>query len=227
MACFGRQDAFDHSTFAIAGTHPFDVQAPSRRGVDDGRATNSARRAPRVALSLAERLHQHRLLLARLARTVRSASTAQNRFRTVLSTTPDATLKRKLERVARDSRLRQPRTCAARQRQLSQLYRSGSSLCSVERLRDARAFVDAASMVFSNRGCVNYRGLFRRSRRPHRSRAASLLSGEDVYVGGVPAYSTLGYFNDPMPSTVIRYSEIEIARLDFSRARASGCLRQG
>jgi len=37
----------------------------------------------------------------------------------------------------------------------------------------------------------------------------------DVYVGGVPAYSTLGYFNDPMLSTVIRYPDTEVARLIF------------
>jgi len=31
----------------------------------------------------------------------------------------------------------------------------------------------------------------------------------------VPAYSTLGYFNDPMLSTVIRYPDTEVARLIF------------
>jgi predicted aminopeptidase len=38
---------------------------------------------------------------------------------------------------------------------------------------------------------------------------------DDTYIGGVPAYSTLGYFADPMPSTFMRYTDTEIARLIF------------
>jgi predicted aminopeptidase len=36
-----------------------------------------------------------------------------------------------------------------------------------------------------------------------------------VYVGGVPAYSTLGWFDDPLLSTFIRYPEAQLARLVF------------
>jgi hypothetical protein len=36
----------------------------------------------------------------------------------------------------------------------------------------------------------------------------------DVFVGGVPAYSTLGWFDDPVLNTFIRYPE-QIARLMF------------
>ena len=39
--------------------------------------------------------------------------------------------------------------------------------------------------------------------------------GFDVYVGGVPAYSTLGWFNDPVLNTFVNYSEYEVARLIF------------
>jgi len=39
--------------------------------------------------------------------------------------------------------------------------------------------------------------------------------GYDVYSGGVPAYSTLGYFDDPVLSTFIRYPDTELARLLF------------
>ena len=39
--------------------------------------------------------------------------------------------------------------------------------------------------------------------------------GHDVYMGGVPAYSTLGYFDDPILSTFIRYPDAELARLLF------------
>ena len=63
-------------------------------------------------------------------------------------------------------------------------------------------------------GCVNYRGYFREA--AARAEAAELATtGDDVHVGGVPAYSTLGYFADPMLSTFIRYPDIEVARLIF------------
>jgi predicted aminopeptidase len=41
------------------------------------------------------------------------------------------------------------------------------------------------------------------------------LSGLDVRVTGVPAYSTLGWFNDPVLSTFIHYPDAELARLIF------------
>jgi predicted aminopeptidase len=40
-------------------------------------------------------------------------------------------------------------------------------------------------------------------------------SGDDVYVGGVPAYSTLGYTADPILSTFVNFPEGEVARLIF------------
>ena len=39
--------------------------------------------------------------------------------------------------------------------------------------------------------------------------------GYDTYVGGVPAYSTLGWFDDPVPSTIIGYPDTDVARLIF------------
>ena len=63
-------------------------------------------------------------------------------------------------------------------------------------------------------GCVNYRGYFAEAEA--RAEAARLAAnGDDVHIGGVPAYSTLGYFSDPMLSTFIRYPDTEIARLIF------------
>ena len=63
-------------------------------------------------------------------------------------------------------------------------------------------------------GCVNYRGYFAEA--DARAEAAALAAkGDDVHIGGVPAYSTLGYFADPMPSTFLRYPDTEIARLIF------------
>ena len=63
-------------------------------------------------------------------------------------------------------------------------------------------------------GCVNYRGYF--SQDAAKKFAASLRQqGYDVQVSGVPAYSTLGWFNDPLLSTFIRYPDGELARLVF------------
>ena len=63
-------------------------------------------------------------------------------------------------------------------------------------------------------GCVAYRGYFREA--DAEEFATTMRSqGHDVFVGGVPAYSTLGYFDDPVLSTFIQYPEAEIARLLF------------
>src|SRR5690349_8826866 len=63
-------------------------------------------------------------------------------------------------------------------------------------------------------GCVAYRGFFSES---EAQRYAEKLRGEgyDVHVGGVLAYSTLGWFDDPLLSTFIRYPESQVARLVF------------
>jgi predicted aminopeptidase len=63
-------------------------------------------------------------------------------------------------------------------------------------------------------GCVSYRGFF--SEQDARRHAARLKAeGYDVHVGGVPAYSTLGWFDDPLLSTFIRYPDAQLARLIF------------
>lgn len=63
-------------------------------------------------------------------------------------------------------------------------------------------------------GCTDYRGFFDAESAEH---YAGLLraSGHDVLVYGVPAYSTLGYFDDPLLSSFIDYPEHELARLLF------------
>lgn len=67
---------------------------------------------------------------------------------------------------------------------------------------------------FAVAGCVGYRGYF--SEAEARSHAAALAAaGDDVYVGGVPAYSTIGWFADPLLNTFIHYPEPELARLLF------------
>jgi predicted aminopeptidase len=63
-------------------------------------------------------------------------------------------------------------------------------------------------------GCLSYRGFFRETRAVHYARALE-LEGNDVYVGGVPAYSTLGWFRDPVLSSFVRLPEPELAELIF------------
>jgi predicted aminopeptidase len=63
-------------------------------------------------------------------------------------------------------------------------------------------------------GCVSYRGYY--SKADAQQFAAELRrEGNDVQVGGVPAYSTLGWFNDPLLSTFIGYPDGELARMVF------------
>jgi predicted aminopeptidase len=63
-------------------------------------------------------------------------------------------------------------------------------------------------------GCTAYRGYF--SQRDADAFAAKLRAdGHDVNVGGVTAYSTLGWFRDPMLNTVIDRPLPEIAGLIF------------
>jgi predicted aminopeptidase len=63
-------------------------------------------------------------------------------------------------------------------------------------------------------GCVTYRGYF--SDKAALRYAATLKKRSyDVYVGGVIAYSTLGWFDDPVFSTIMRLSRTESAALVF------------
>lgn len=67
---------------------------------------------------------------------------------------------------------------------------------------------------FIGAGCVSYRGFFAQA--DAEAFAAELRSnGDDVYLGGVPAYSTLGWFDDPLLNTFIGYTEPELAQLMF------------
>src|SRR5438067_4864391 len=74
--------------------------------------------------------------------------------------------------------------------------------------------VEPKPECFPFTGCVAYRGFFSEQ---EASRYAEKLrkEGYDVYVGGVLAYSTLGWFDDPLLSTFIRYPDSQVARLVF------------
>jgi predicted aminopeptidase len=63
-------------------------------------------------------------------------------------------------------------------------------------------------------GCVSYRGYF--SEEKATNFAANLKDkGLDVYVGGAPAYSTLGWFDDPVLSSMMNRGDILLAEVVF------------
>ena len=63
-------------------------------------------------------------------------------------------------------------------------------------------------------GCLDYRGFFSQARA--RLHAATLdARGYDTFVGGVAAYSTLGWLNDPLLNTVLRWDERRVVDTIF------------
>lgn len=69
--------------------------------------------------------------------------------------------------------------------------------------------LQAVEHCFPFAGCVAYQGFYKIAR----ARAAAdklRKAGDDVYIGGVPAYSTLGHFADPVLSSMNRWSDDEL-----------------
>jgi len=63
-------------------------------------------------------------------------------------------------------------------------------------------------------GCISYRGYFKQEGAV--DYAAKLAeNGDDIFVGGVTAYSTLGRLRDPLLNTMLPMSEIEFVGLLF------------
>jgi len=74
--------------------------------------------------------------------------------------------------------------------------------------------VRGAESCFPFAGCVPYRGFYIEA--DARAYARQLAdAGFDTYLGGVPAYSTLGWFDDPVLSTFVGFVEEEVARILF------------
>lgn len=58
-------------------------------------------------------------------------------------------------------------------------------------------------------GCVAYQGFYQKDRAEALADRLA-MQGDDVWVGGVPAYSTLGHFADPLLSTMDHWSDDEM-----------------
>ncbi|MFK7701330.1 aminopeptidase [Pseudomonas caspiana] len=63
-------------------------------------------------------------------------------------------------------------------------------------------------------GCVAYRGYYTVGG-ARGAAALQRLQGKDVYVSGVEAYSTLGWFNDPILSSMMNWDDERLATLIF------------
>jgi predicted aminopeptidase len=79
----------------------------------------------------------------------------------------------------------------------------------------AREFsLDPQLWCFPVAGCVAYRGYFKQA--DAETFAAGLRAqGLDTFVAGITAYSTLGWFDDPVLNTFVNYPDVEIARMVF------------
>jgi predicted aminopeptidase len=72
-----------------------------------------------------------------------------------------------------------------------------------------RYSVDPVLYCFPIAGCVAYRGYFKEA--AAKAEVARLRQrGYDVEIGGVPAYSTLGWFADPILSSMLRWDDDEL-----------------
>lgn len=63
-------------------------------------------------------------------------------------------------------------------------------------------------------GCLQYRGYYAEDEAQRHAQSLR-AQGLDVFWYGVPAYSTLGWFDDPLLNTTLRYGELDLARLIF------------
>jgi predicted aminopeptidase len=72
----------------------------------------------------------------------------------------------------------------------------------------------AVESCFPLVGCLGYRGYYDEAD-ARRFAAGLKAEGHDVYVAGVSAYSTLGWFDDPVLSSMLRWSDLELAGVMF------------
>jgi predicted aminopeptidase len=63
-------------------------------------------------------------------------------------------------------------------------------------------------------GCMSYRGYFSENNARHYAKGLE-QQGLDIFIGGVAAYSTLGWFDDPVLSTMLNWDKTRLARVIF------------
>ena len=145
----------------------------------------------------------------------------------VIERSPDPALAARLAPRVGDPRLRVPRARAAGQRELYPVRGTRAAVRAMERVRRARAFAQAPAMVLPDRRLRELPRLLQREVDAREEAARLRGKGEDVWLSSMPAYSTLGYFDDPVLSTFVRWPETEVARMGLPRARAPSRVREG
>ncbi len=134
--------------------------------------------------------------------------------RVIASPATDATLRARLELV------RETRDFASRELALpdNASYRSYSALHRPYAVWNVVATpefsVEPRRWCFPVTGCVAYRGYFREER-ARRFASALAARGDDTLVAGVSAYSTLGYFADPVLDTMLQYDDLQLVGTIF------------
>ena len=74
--------------------------------------------------------------------------------------------------------------------------------------------LDANQWCYPVIGCASYRGYFAQTSAQRYARKMQ-LQGFETTVGGAPAYSTLGWFADPLLPSMLRYGEANLAETLF------------
>jgi len=74
--------------------------------------------------------------------------------------------------------------------------------------------IEARQWCYPVVGCVAYRGYFSEAD-ARRFGDGLRAQGDDVAVGGVAAYSTLGHFDDPILNTMMGWDDVELAAIVF------------
>jgi predicted aminopeptidase len=74
--------------------------------------------------------------------------------------------------------------------------------------------LEPVQQCFPIAGCVAYRGYYDRTRAENEATRLR-TRGLETWVGGVPAYSTLGWFADPILNTMLRWGDDDLAATIF------------
>ena len=74
--------------------------------------------------------------------------------------------------------------------------------------------LEPVTHCFPVAGCVAYRGYYSQSG-ARGAAALQKLDGQDVYIGGVEAYSTLGWFDDPILNSMVSWGDERLATVIF------------
>lgn len=74
--------------------------------------------------------------------------------------------------------------------------------------------LDPQTHCFPIAGCVAYRGYYSQGA-ARGAGAVQKLEGRDVYIGGVEAYSTLGWFDDPILNSMVTWGDERLATVIF------------